>query len=561
MLDSLIKIDRRLGYLDRALPTKSRQATTPINPAETRYDPGLYIRRHLGWRPWRGTPGHPGQQEVLDAYTLALRQMHERELYEQGKVRAEDLRHWAPGRVIKNRIRIEAGHTVGKTKLAAGLVNHFIDHFWPAVAYTFAPTWEQIKSLLWKEIKSDRRGKGLPGRILDTCEIQISDNHFAKGKSTSDDHGRGTERIQGQHERYLLLVMDEAEGVADFVFDAIDSMESGGIVVVIMLANPRTRTSRFHKAAANSDTRSFRISCLHHPNVVAGREVVPGTVRRQYVEKMIEKHCRVAPRHNPDDHTFELPFEVRLEGRVLPAGTIFLPDSEFMFRVMGEAPANTSDKSLVPTGRYDAAARRPAPREASHAARIGVDVAGFGNDKGTIYVRHGDLCWRAHQLSKLDQVEYYQHVKAECFKLARKGVTSLRAHRRRRRIRRGRGRAPQKGRGPAPVVPRLRRARGRLQRLAPRPEGLRRQDHGAHGGRGRGPPRPLARAAPRGTPDRSHRARVRLGDQGGPLGEEARRQEALPRSPAPAPEPRRRRRVRPGRRARSRRRAPSHEEV
>src|SRR5262249_17972466 len=148
----------------------------------------------------------------------------------------------------------------------------------------FAPSFEQIHDLLFKEIKSQRRGKGLPGQIFD-LELRAGDEHFIKGRATNNDQGKGTERVQGQHGRYNLYVLDEAEGVADFVFDAIRSMTSGGISIVVMLANPRTRSSRFYKMGAEPQVRSFRMSCLHHPNVVAGREVVPGAVRRQYVQE------------------------------------------------------------------------------------------------------------------------------------------------------------------------------------------------------------------------------------------------------------------------------------
>lgn len=245
-----------------------------------RFDPLAYIREQLAWEPWAGTSDAPGQVEIIDAYLLALRQQHERLAWENGQLRTEELQYWQPGDVIQVRIRIEAGHTTGKTKVASGLVNHFFDCCVPSLAYTFAPTWPQIHDLLWKEIKTDRRDKGLPGRILD-LELKRSDNHFAKGRATDNSGGRGTERVQGQHGRYQMYVIDEAEGVADYVFDAIDSMASGGIVIVLMLANPRTRLSRFHKQKALPDVRSFRISCLAHPNVVQGREVVPGAVRRE----------------------------------------------------------------------------------------------------------------------------------------------------------------------------------------------------------------------------------------------------------------------------------------
>jgi hypothetical protein len=391
----------------------------------TKYDPAAYIRDRLGWEPWSGDDEHPGQQQIIDAYVLALRQQHEREGYEAGELDIANLLYWQPGQVIKNRIRVEAGHTVGKTKLLDGLVNHFFDHFTPSIIYTFAPTYKQIHDLLWKEIKSDRRGKNLPGKIND-LELKVSDNHFANGTATNDAGGRGTERIQGQHGKFLLFVLDEAEGIPEFVFNAVDSMTSGGICIVFMCANPRTRTSQFHKAKNLSNVRSFRISCLFHPNVVQGREVVPGAVKRQYVEEMIEKHCEIFSEDSPDDHTFTLPFAVTVKETVLPVGTIFKPNAEFMFRVLGIAPANITDNTLVSSGRYEAATKRDVPEfETSERARMGVDMARFGKDYGTLFIRHAGRVWRAAQFWKQRTRPYVQTIKAEALKLKELGVKSL----------------------------------------------------------------------------------------------------------------------------------------
>src|SRR5262249_11637962 len=114
---------------------EERQAERQNKGAEfdaTRYDPAVYIRDRLGWAPWNGTNEEPGQIQVLEAYVLALRQQHEKRDYEAGDLAEEDLRYWKPGQVIKNRIRVEAGHTVGKTKISSGIVNHFFDHFRPS---------------------------------------------------------------------------------------------------------------------------------------------------------------------------------------------------------------------------------------------------------------------------------------------------------------------------------------------------------------------------------------------------------------------------------------------
>jgi hypothetical protein len=239
-----------------------------------RFEPERYISEKLGWEPWHGeSPDQPGQADVLDAYALALRQQHRARDFEAGEV-SERSDLLAPGQVIQNQIRVEAGHTIGKTKMASGIVNHFFDCFAPSIIYTFAPTRKQIHDLLWKEIKTDRAGKGLPGRILDLA-LDRGPDHFANGMATNNAGGTGTERVQGQHGKYLMFILDEAEGIADYVWDAIKSMMSGGIAIVLMLANPRTRFSRFHKARELPSVRSFRISCIWHPNVLHGREIVP----------------------------------------------------------------------------------------------------------------------------------------------------------------------------------------------------------------------------------------------------------------------------------------------
>jgi hypothetical protein len=70
----------------------------------------------------------------------------------------------------------------------------------------------------------DRRGKDLRGKILDSMEIRVGDNHYAKCRVTSDSHGKGSEKLQGKHGEFLMFILDEAEGIPDFVFEAIDSM-------------------------------------------------------------------------------------------------------------------------------------------------------------------------------------------------------------------------------------------------------------------------------------------------------------------------------------------------
>ncbi|HSW29282.1 MAG TPA: hypothetical protein VLH75_07270 [Longimicrobiales bacterium] len=403
----------------QASPTKSLPQLYAFNPVG-------YIRDRLGWEPWEGTHEAPGQIEVLRAYTLALRQQFERLGWEHGELHEDDLEVWKPGEPVQNWIRIEAGHTVGKTKLASGITSHFFDCFVPSIGYTFAPGWDQINDLLWKEIRADREGRGLPGRVYEgSPEMRRSAEHFVKGRATNNAKNTGTERIQGQHGKHLIFVLDEAEGIAEFVWDAMDSMTSGGVVIVLMLANPKSRTSRFHKVRTHSNVQSFRISCLHHPNVIQGREVVHGAVRREWVAGMIEKHCEVVPEHDPDDLTFSVPFPVRMNDRLLSPGTVFRPSPDFMWRVLGRAPINLADNTFVPVGRYETAkAREPAPTE-PYRARMGIDVARFGSDAGTLYVRWNGMAWRWARFARKDTNAYARGVRDAARWLADRGVSSL----------------------------------------------------------------------------------------------------------------------------------------
>lgn len=415
----LSRLARERLDADPALAERARLAqASPF--ARYQFDPLGYIRDKLRWQPWAGNSAHPGQAEIIDAYTLALTQQHERRAFDRGEIVAERLETWQPGAIIKNIIRVEAGHTVGKTTLAAGIVSHFFDCFTTAIVYCFAPGHDQINDLLFKEIRKQRDGKGLPGRVLETPEIKDRGDHFVKGRATNNAGGQGTERTQGQHAPYQLFIIDEAEGVADYVFDAIRSMTSGGISIVLMLANPRTRVSRFHRAGEGRNVVNFRISCVYHPNVLSGREIVPGAVMREYVETMIddgkEQHAEVVEAHDPDQDTFELPWQ---------PGVIYQPDPEFMFRVLGKAPGTVADNTFVPVGRYEAATKRQASEHEPHIARLGVDAARYGKDAGTLYIRHNGRVWCAGHFAQQDSNAYLRVIRREALALAAAGVRSL----------------------------------------------------------------------------------------------------------------------------------------
>ena len=421
----ILEPNEALNLRDRVL----RKLATSLDPSiagesapgQYQFDPHGYMTNVLGWNPWRGNgDAEPGQSEILDAYKLALLQQNERSLYQDELLGFDQLQYWQPGIVIQNWIRVEAGHTTGKTFCVAGIACHFFDSFDPSITYAFAPTYPQINDLLFKYIREHRQKNNLPGQLLQRPELKLSHNHYVKGKATQ---GGQTEAVQGQHEEYMLFIVDEAEGIEDYVWDAIESMSGGGkIVVVIAIANPRTRTSGFYKLAARDFTKSLRMSCLNHPNVLAGRDIVPNAVRRDYVLAMINTHCQIIDAPEPDNHTFTVEWDDH----------IYLPNNEFLFRIMGIPPSQSSADTFSPVGRYETAEKRDRLQydeefskllpiedrdDIPDTAYFGIDCARYGDDAGTIYLRIGDNIERVARIAKQDGYAYYIALRELCYAL------------------------------------------------------------------------------------------------------------------------------------------------
>lgn len=375
-----------------------------------RFDPTGYICRFLGWTPT------PQQQQVIEAYTLALEQMQEKHDYEQGLL--IEPQHWQPGTVIQNWIKVESGQGPGKTKVAAGLISHFFDCF-PSIISTFAPSQNQLNDLLWKEIRTDRQGKNLPGRVMDgRCEIKDRANHFVTGKATDNSGGKGIERIHGQHHTHLGFFIDEGDGVADFVFDGIEGMAGSVMTIVLMLGNPRSDETRFYQVGSKSYVKNFRLSTLDTPNVIEGREVIPGVHGRDWVDKQIDGYCEVATEHNSDLFTFEVPWR---------PGIIYQPTPEFCWRVLGIAPNTTTPNTFCPVGRFEASCKRDEPLTEGDRtkARLGVDVARYGNDMGTVYRHWAGVVERVKQFAKQDYYDYFLTIKEDIRWLVGQGITDV----------------------------------------------------------------------------------------------------------------------------------------
>lgn len=389
-----------------------------------------YIQTILGGHIWPGIDGHDGLMEICQAINLVMRQLDERARLDAGQITAEEARLTRPGQVIKNHIRVEGCHSSGKTWLfGGGIANWFFDSWGPCIVETFAPSAEAVNDLLWKELRAARNAAGLAPRPQDVPRLKAAEKWFARGRSTNDAGGQGRERIQGQHADRMLFIYDEAEGIPEFVWKATDTMQAGGMVLIVSMANPRTKSSTFHRMRSRPNVWNFRLSGLYHPNVYYGRTIIPGgAISREWVNHKIREHCRRVDRHDPDLDTFEAPWD---------PGKIYQPDADFRYQVLAVPPSDGGGDVFVPAGRYEAAVARghrvqelgveavlgKVPEDALTRATAGIDPARYGDDPATLYCCWAECLWRQASWDRSDSIPIVNAVVALGRDLAQRGVT------------------------------------------------------------------------------------------------------------------------------------------
>jgi hypothetical protein len=178
---------------------------------------------------------------------------------------------------------VQACHGPGKSFLAARLACWWIDTrpVGEAFVVTTAPTWSQVKSILWREIRSARRKRDLDGRTTLACEWyrggkRIGDEEeqlVALGRKPAD---YDQAAFQGIHARYVLVIIDEGSGVPKLLYDAVDSLATNIHSRVLAIGNPDDPASEFAKVCGpGSGWKVHKISVLDTP-AFTGEEVPDG---------------------------------------------------------------------------------------------------------------------------------------------------------------------------------------------------------------------------------------------------------------------------------------------
>lgn len=268
---------------------------------------------------------------------------------------------------VNNKTAVKSCHGAGKSFTAARAVIWYLSTRKPAEVITTAPTWRQVERILWKEIRL-AWGKAVPDiQALGTClntELKFGDGHTAYGISTDDQ-----DRFQGIHSPHLMVVVDEAAGVTQAIFDAIATLGTGGEYRELLIGNPTSTNGRFYNAFQNPELGYHCISVRadNTPNFTG--EVVPPVIARNLV----------TPQWAAD--------------RALEWGA---DSALYKSRVDAEFPDGNEDNILVPLSWIEDACNRSPREDNNGVVQMGLDIARYGSDSCVIAGRVG------YSLTQLD---------------------------------------------------------------------------------------------------------------------------------------------------------------
>jgi hypothetical protein len=220
--------------------------------------------------------------------------------------------------------------------------------------------WRQVRQLYF------RASQPLGGKIFDT-RWELSEERYALGLSADT-----ADQFQGFHNPNMFIVVDEAEGVSDEIYEAVESvMTSAETSRLLLIGNPTTVSGAFRRAFHEERNlyHTITISALDSPNVAAGKILVPGLTTAQWVRERQE----IWGEDNPL-------YRARVLGEFPEqAEDTLIKLSDIEAAANGESAAKTRSKEVS----------GPVPEDSGDDVVMAVDVARFGSDQSVILLRRG----------------------------------------------------------------------------------------------------------------------------------------------------------------------------
>src|SRR3990172_4214690 len=173
------------------------------------------------------------------------------------------------------RVLVISGHGIGKSFVAGVMNNWHFDAFPNSVTASTAPKENHLKNVLWRMTRMQRKHPPEP----DILALKDPENpaHIAFGFVAKKDVSApfGAVSAMGLHAERMLVMMDEAPGIDQQIWDAVDSLLVGTGNKAVAFGNPFSMEGPFYGAMRSGKWHVIQISCLEHPNIAAGLAGLP----------------------------------------------------------------------------------------------------------------------------------------------------------------------------------------------------------------------------------------------------------------------------------------------
>jgi hypothetical protein len=149
------------------------------------------------------------------------------------------------------------------------------------------PTERQVKQILMREIRrAFAIAPELPGELY-ALELRVDEGGECGILAFTSDNA---DRLTGFHHPRLLICVTEGQGVDDEAYEAALSCATGPENRIFVYGNPTRPAGRFYQAAHSEHWSALTIAATEHPNVVTGRNEIPGAVSREWIATMRDEY-------------------------------------------------------------------------------------------------------------------------------------------------------------------------------------------------------------------------------------------------------------------------------
>lgn len=301
-----------------------------------------------------------------------------------------------------DRVVITACHDVGKTFMLSRAILWFGSMFPQCKIITTAPTFKQVRMLLWSEIRTGfNNSKFRLGGTMLTTEWKIADDWFAVGMASRKEAGTETHgsSFQGFHAPYILIVLDEAQGIPADIYKQVEGMTTSANVKVVAIGNPLSKGSPYHALTKSRFWKHIKLNCFDSPNLE-----VNGITDLEMLHREVDA-CRAL---SDDKLLLRLKEYKIVRPHLLTASWVVQHCLELgvnhplvLSKALGEFP-DDAENSIISLAAVEEAQMREGELGENH---IGVDVARFGSDKTVITTISGTQVQNPIKLVKKDNAE------------------------------------------------------------------------------------------------------------------------------------------------------------